>query len=135
MVFANDALTAGSPPSSDKRDMIAEDRVAPLAERNEIVEALEHDVLLGEVRAVSGVLQPIPSYGLFRVFGFAALDIGEPIVDPRFKEVEALTHLHVVIVGDRQQRVPVGEDRVERFADLAHLGGMASPVTPRCRSQ
>ena len=31
-----------------------------MAERHEIVETLEHDVLFRKVTAVSGVLQPIP---------------------------------------------------------------------------
>src|SRR6185437_6563238 len=59
-----------------------EDRVAPLAERHEIVETLEHDVLFRKVTTVAGVLQPIPGYRLFGIFGFAAFDIGESIIDP-----------------------------------------------------
>src|SRR6478752_1992785 len=61
-----------------------EDRVAPLAKRYEIVEALEHDVLLRKVTTVASVLQPIPSHRLFGILGFAAFNIGEPIIDPRF---------------------------------------------------
>ena len=34
-------------------------RVAPLAERHEIVEHLEHDVLVREILAVAGVLDPV----------------------------------------------------------------------------
>jgi hypothetical protein len=30
-----------------------------LAERDEVVEAFEHDVLLAEMAAVSGILQPV----------------------------------------------------------------------------
>ena len=37
----------------------AEDRVAPLAKRDEIVETFEDDVLFAEMRAVAGILQPV----------------------------------------------------------------------------
>jgi hypothetical protein len=60
----------------------AENRVAPLAERDEIVEALKDDVLLAEVAAVAGILQPVPSHGLFRVFHLAGLDVADAFVDP-----------------------------------------------------
>ena len=40
-----------------------------------------------------------------------------------FKKFEQLANLHVVVVGDRQQRIAVGEDRIERFADLTHFEG------------
>jgi hypothetical protein len=100
-----------------------EDRIAPLAERDEIVEAFEDDVFLAEVAAVSGILQPVPRHGLVRVFDFAGLDVADAFVDPRFQKFEQLANLHVVVVGNRQHRIAISEDRVERFADLAHLEG------------
>jgi hypothetical protein len=60
----------------------SENRIAPLAERHEIVEALKDDVLLAEMTAVSGILQPIPGHGPFGILGFAGLDIAYPIIDP-----------------------------------------------------
>jgi hypothetical protein len=48
-------------------DFRAEDRVAPLAERDEIVEALEDDVLLAEMLTVPSVLQPVPCNGLLGI--------------------------------------------------------------------
>ena len=62
-----------------------ENRIAPLAERDEIVEAFEYDVLLAEMTAVTGILQPVPGYGLFRVLDFAGLDVADAIVDPRLE--------------------------------------------------
>jgi hypothetical protein len=34
------------------------------------------------VAAVSGILQPVPRHGLFRVFYFAGLDVADALVDP-----------------------------------------------------
>ena len=45
----------------------AEDRIAPLAEGDEIVEALEDHVLLAEMLAVAGVFQPVPGDRLLRI--------------------------------------------------------------------
>src|SRR6202046_4728974 len=101
----------------------AENGVAPLAERHEIVEALEDDVLLAEMAAVAGILQPVPGHGLFRVFGLAGLDVADALVDPRLQQVDQLAHLHVVVVSDWQQRIAVGEDGVEGLTDLPHLEG------------
>jgi hypothetical protein len=44
-----------------------------LAERDEVVEAFEHDVLLAEMAAVSGILQPVLGHGLFWAFDLAGL--------------------------------------------------------------
>jgi hypothetical protein len=66
--------------------------------------------LLGKVTAVSGILEPIPGYRLFRILGFAAPNVSESIIDPRLQKVEAFANYHVIIIGDRQQRVPVGKN-------------------------
>ena len=42
----------------------AEHRIAPLAERHEIVEAFEHDIFFGEIFSVAGVLEPVVGDGL-----------------------------------------------------------------------
>ena len=60
----------------------AEDRIAPLAERHEIVEAFEDDVLLGEIFPVARVLEPVIGDGLVGVGDPAVLDVLEPLVDP-----------------------------------------------------
>src|ERR1700678_2050593 len=82
------------------------------------METLEHDVPLRKMAAVAGVLQPIPSHGFFRILYFAAFNVGESIIDPRFQKVETFTNYHVVIIRDRQQRIPVRKNGVEGFTNL-----------------
>ena len=60
----------------------AEDRIAPLAQRHEIVKTFEHNVLTGEMLSIPGVLEPVPGHGLVRVGGAPALEILDPLVDP-----------------------------------------------------
>jgi hypothetical protein len=61
-----------------------------LAERHEVVEALEHDVLVIEVLAALAVLEPVPGERLFGFGGLAGSDVRQPIVDPRLQECEML---------------------------------------------
>jgi hypothetical protein len=87
------------------------------------VKALEHHVLLRKVTAVSGVLEPVPGYRFLRILGFAALNISESVIDPRFQKVETFTNYHVIIIRYGQQRIPVCEDRVERLTYLPYFEG------------
>src|SRR6202035_5550147 len=99
----------------------AENRISPLAERYKIVEALEDNVFLSEMIAVSGILQPVVHKGLLRAGDPPAGDIVDALVDPRLEEVELGTHRHVVLIDDLLHRVPVGEDGIEALADLPDL--------------
>ena len=66
IVFLNQDLTAGSPAFLVQLQHDVVNRVAPLAERREIVEALEDDVLLPEILALAAVLRPVINEGSFR---------------------------------------------------------------------
>ena len=99
----------------------AEDRIAPLAQRHEIVEAFEDDVPLGEMLSVACVLQPIIGDGLVGVGDPAILDVVEPLVDPFRQERAQRSHGHVVFVHDLVQGIAIGEHRVEGLADRADL--------------
>lgn len=88
MVFLNQARVSGSPVSLAELEHDVVERVPPLAERHEIVEHLEHDILVGEILSVSGILDPVPGEGLLGIGCLAALDVGKPVVDPRLEEGE-----------------------------------------------
>jgi streptogramin lyase len=63
----------------------AEERVAPLAERDKVMEALEDDVLFVEMRAVAGVLQPVPGNRFLRVGNACVRDVVQPLINPGLK--------------------------------------------------
>ena len=69
-----------------------EDRVAPLAQRHEIVEALEDHVLLAEMRAVAGILKPVPNKSLLGMSNAPICDVVEPLVYPLLEEGEQRAH-------------------------------------------
>jgi hypothetical protein len=65
------------------------------------VEALEDHVLLAEMLAVAGILQPIPSKSLLGMSDAPICDVVEPLVDPFLEEGEQRAHSHVVLVNNR----------------------------------
>ena len=107
----------------------AEDRVAPLAERDEVVEALEDDVLLAEMLTVAGIFEPIPG-DRFLWIGDAR-DIVKPLVDPALEEVKKRPDRHVIVVYDGLRRVAEGKNCIEALADRANLREGLPRPSPR----
>ena len=90
IVFVNHALVCGSPPSrpSLRHDVV--EAVAPLAERHEVVEALEDDVLVIEVLTVLAVLEPVPGERLSGSGVLPDVDVGSRSSIHDFRNVEVL---------------------------------------------
>jgi hypothetical protein len=65
------------------------------------VETLEDHVLLAEMLAVAGILQPVPSKSLLGLRNAPICDVAEPRVDPSLEEGEQRAHRHIVFVHDR----------------------------------
>ena len=99
-----------------------EDGIPPLAQRDKVVECFEDDVLVAEMLAVPGVLEPIVDEGLFGIAHPSVSDILDSFVDPLLEEVELLADLPVILVNDLLLRIPVCEHGVEALADLANFG-------------
>ena len=57
-------------------------RRPPLAQRHEVVEALEHNVLLAEMLAVAGVLEPVVNKGPFWIGDPSGSDVIHARIDP-----------------------------------------------------
>ena len=99
----------------------AEDRIAPLAERDEVMEAFKDNVLLAEMRAFPGILEPIPGDRPLRISDAPVRDIVQPLIDPGLKEIQERPHRHVVVVHDWLRRVAESKNGVEALADRADL--------------
>src|SRR5271157_2494522 len=87
------------------------------------MEAFEDNVLLGEIAAVAGVLEPVVSDRLAGIRYPAALYVVEPGVDPFRQEGPERPDGHIVLVDDLVRRVAIGEHGVEALADRADLRG------------
>ena len=109
--------------------------VAPLAQGHEVVKAFEHNISMREILSIAGVFDPVVGKSSLWVGCFAADNIGKPVVDPLLQVVEVPAHGHIVLIDDLLCRITIGEDGVEALPDLVDSGGMASPFTPRCKSQ
>jgi hypothetical protein len=94
----------------------------PLAQCHEIVEALEDDVLPGEMFSVARVLEPVIGDGFVGIGDPAFLDVVEPRLDPFPQERPKRPDGHVVFVNDFLQRIAIGKHGVEGLADRADLG-------------
>jgi hypothetical protein len=92
-----------------------------LAERDKVMEALEDDVLLAKMRAVAGVLQPVPGNCFLRVGNARVRDVVQPLINPRLKVIQERPHRHVVVIHDWLRWVAEGENGVEALSDCADL--------------
>src|SRR5208282_5394069 len=99
----------------------AEERVAPLAKRDKVMEALEDDVLFAEMRAVAGVLQPVPGNCFLRVGDARVRDVVQPLINPGLERMQERPHRHVVVIHDWLGRVAERQNSVEALSDRADL--------------
>src|SRR5215467_372066 len=98
------------------------ERIAPLAERKKVVEALEDHVLPPEVLPQQAVFDPIVDQSLFGIGHMTVDQILHPLVNPVLEKLTELAYTHVVVIDDLQGRVPEAEDIHEALADLPDFG-------------
>src|SRR5918995_4854176 len=98
------------------------ERIAPLAERKEVVEALEDDVLIPKVLSLPTVFDPVVDKRLLRIGDLALAHILQTIADPDLETWTQVAYTHVVVMDLRQCRVPVADDVHEPLANLPDCG-------------
>src|SRR5260221_13389406 len=103
------------------------ERIAPLAERKKVVEALEDHVLPPEVLPQRAILDPVVDQGLLGIGHMTVDQLLHSLVNPILEELTELAHTHVVVMDDLQDRVPQADDRHEALAVLPDLGRNVVP--------
>src|SRR5215208_4589378 len=98
------------------------ERIAPLAERKEVVEALEDDVLIPKVLPLPTVFDPVVDKRLLRIGDLALAHILQTLVDPVLEPWTQFANKHVVVMDHLHCRVPVADDVHEPLANLPDFG-------------
>src|SRR5215469_2000439 len=97
------------------------DRVAPLAQCNEVVEALKDDVLLAEILSQLSVLKPVVDKCPVCIGHLAVDDRLHADVKPILERLAQFAHAHIVVMDDLQCGERKSENGVKAGPELPDL--------------